>query len=198
MNGDDSARLIYGLMWSALLISSLAARRLPLGQTLKMATAWIAIFAGMFVLFSFRHEAGIVWDRVKAEVSPGGTTAQDGSFRIRKAEGGHFYVDAEVNGRSVRFMVDSGATITSLSTKTAQMAGVDIDMSGFPVVTDTANGIAESRRGRVARFSVGPISRADFPVLVSDTLGDLNLVGMNFLSSLKGWRVEGDELVLNP
>ena len=40
--------------------------------------------------------------------------------------------------------------------------------------------------------------REDFPVLVSESFGDVNLLGMDFLSSLKGWRVEGETMVLNP
>ena len=54
------------------------------------------------------------------------------------------------------------------------------------------------QRARLERLNVGPIKRQDFPVLVSDTLGDTNLLGMNLLNTLKGWRVEGDTLVLNP
>jgi aspartyl protease family protein len=46
-------------------------------------------------------------------------------------------------------------------------------------------------------LDVGSISRKDFAVHVGDGLGDTNLLGMNFLSSLKSWRVDGDELVLN-
>jgi aspartyl protease family protein len=53
-------------------------------------------------------------------------------------------------------------------------------------------------RARIKRITVGPIVREDFPVLVADNLGDANLLGMNFLSTLKGWRVEAGELVLNP
>jgi aspartyl protease family protein len=40
--------------------------------------------------------------------------------------------------------------------------------------------------------------RRDFGVLVSDQLGDINLLGMNFLSSLRGWRIEGDVMILEP
>jgi aspartyl protease family protein len=198
MSGDQTASAIYTSLLLMLVASSLFARRLPIGQTLKMVLAWIAIFAGIFVLFTFRHQFGSVWNTVKAELSPGGTTDSNGTVRIRQNEDGHFWVDATLNGKDVRLMVDSGATTTALSVATARAANVDISDSGFPVVIDTANGVVEAQRGTVASFRVGPIERKDFSVIVSENFGDTNVVGMNFLSTLKGWRVEGGELLLNP
>ena len=198
MSGDDNASLIYGLLCLVLVASSLFARRLAVGPTLRMLLAWVAIFASIFVLFSFRYEIGQVWVRVKSELSPGGVTAKDGTLRVRKADGGHFWLATKINGREVALMVDSGATVTSLSAAMANAAGVQIDESGFPVMVETANGTVAAKRGRISLLQVGPIERRDFPVLVSDAFGDTSVVGMNFLSTLKGWRVEGDELALNP
>jgi aspartyl protease family protein len=198
MNGDDNARLLYGVLALTLVASSLFARRLPLGQTLKMLFAWVGIFGVVFALFSFRYEAKLVWQRITAEFSPGGTVGHDGTLRLRKSDDGHFWVDTEMNGKKVHLMVDSGATFTSLSDATAAAAGVTVDETGFPVLLETANGAVEAKRARIARLKVGPIVRADFPAVVSKQFGDVNVIGMNFLSTLKGWRVEGDEMVLNP
>jgi aspartyl protease family protein len=198
MSGDDNASLIYGLLCAMLLISSLAARRLPLKQTAKMLLAWVAIFAGLFVLFLFRGEFSEIWNRAKADFAGGAEVAADGTMRIKKDEDGHFNVRAMVNGKEIDFLIDTGATVTTLNPRDAANANVDVASSGFPVVVQTANGLAESRRARIAKLEIGPISRQDFAVHVADGLGDGNLLGMNFLSSLKGWRVEGNELVLNP
>ena len=198
MTGDQSANLIYSVLLLMLVASSLLARRLPIGQTLKMAVTWIGIFAAIFVLFSFRTEFGQIGERVKSEFVGGGSVGADGTLRVRKGEDGHFEVDAMINGHKARLLVDSGATTTTLSVATAKAAGLEIDASGFPVIVETANGTAEAYRARAASFVVGPITREDFPVLISEGVGDGNLIGMNFLSTLKGWRVEGDVLVLNP
>jgi aspartyl protease family protein len=198
MSGDDNASLIYGLLCAMLLISSLAARRLPLKQTAKMLLAWVAIFAGLFALFLFRGEFTEIWNRAKADFAGGVEVASDGSMRIKKDESGHFRLRASVNGTEVEFLVDTGATITALNPDDATRANVEIDKASFRVVTQTANGIATSNRARIAKLDVGPISRQDFAVHVAEGLGDTNLLGMNFLSSLKGWRVEGNELILNP
>ncbi len=198
MSGGDDARLIYGLIWIIILISSLAARRLPLGQTLKMVFAWVGIFAVAFVGFSFRFEAQQVWSRVKAELTGGDTVAVDGSVRLRKQEDGHFYANASLNGHMFSMLVDSGATVTSISEETAQAANIPVDESPFPVVVDTANGTVAARRGSIKDFSVGPIRRAELPVFISEKFGEIGVIGMNFLSSIKGWRVEGDVMILNP
>lgn len=195
---EDFGSLVYLALLLMLVGSSLLARRLPFGQMVRMLVAWIAIFGAVFVLFTFRSDFGRLWDRVRAEVSPGAMIAQDGTVRIRKAADGHFWVDADVNGKAVRFMVDSGATTTSLSAVAARSAGVEDSIAGFPVIVSTANGLAEMQRARLRVLRIGGIERRAFPVLVSEALGDTNLLGMNFLSSLTGWRIEGDILILNP
>lgn len=198
MTEGDTSSLIYSLIVLMMVASGLFARKLPLGQTMKYALAWIGIFAAGFVLFSFRGEAGAVWQRLTADLNPSAPRSTDGTIRIAKSEDGHFNVDSEINGRSVRFLIDSGATQTALSVGAAQAGGVEVSQSGFPVAINTANGAATARRARIARLSVGPITREDFPVLVSESFGETNLLGMDFLSSLQGWRAEGDVMILNP
>ncbi len=198
MSDSDTSSLVYSLIVLMIVASGLFARKLPLGQTMKYVLVWIGIFALGFVLFSFRGEAGAIWQRITADLKPSAPRAQDGTVRIIKGEDGHFHVDSEINGRSVRFLIDSGATQTALSVGSAQTGGVEVSQSGFPVSIDTANGSTTARRARIARLSIGPITREDFPVLVSESFGDVNLLGMDFLSSLKGWRVEGNTMILNP
>lgn len=198
MSGDDNAQMIYGLIVILLLVSSLAARRLPLKQTAKMLLAWVAIFSTVFALLLFRDEFSEIWRRAKTDVAGGSTTLADGTLRIKKDDSGHFYVRAQVNGEQINFLIDTGATTTTLNPNDADKAHVVVDMTGFPVVSQTANGLAEGRRARIVKLDVGPISRRDFPIEVAEGLGDMNLLGMNFLSTLRSWRVEENELVLNP
>jgi aspartyl protease family protein len=95
-------------------------------------------------------------------------------------------------------LIDSGATTTSLSVATAQAAGVAIDDSGLVAVVDTANGPVEARRARIDRLEVGPIQTEDLGVLVAPNFGDVDLLGMNFLSRLGSFRTEQGVLVLEP
>lgn len=191
---DDSPRALYLLLLLLLVGSSLISMRLPIGKALKMAAAWIAIFGLAFTLFAFRDDFSSLGQRLRAELT--GSPIDSGEeFRVPIAEDGHFWVSARLNGRDVRFMVDSGASVTTIADAEARAAGVE--RSGRTMVVSTANGIVRMARGSAKRLQLGPIVRTDFAVNISDR-GDLNVLGMNFLSSLAGWRVEGNYLVLEP
>ena len=198
MTSNQTANLVYALLFLVLVVSSLAARRLSFGQTARYALAWVAIFAGAIVLYSFRNVAGQAWEQVKREISPDAPVQSGPSVNIRKGDDGHFHVDARVNGHDVKFMIDSGATTSSLSKADAAAADVPIDETGFSEAVETANGMAMMRRAQIDRLEVGSIVRTDHPILVSGDTVELSVLGMNFLSSLKSWRVEGDEMILTP
>ena len=119
-------------------------------------------------------------------------------LRVRMAEDGHFWVSASINGVKTRMLIDSGATITALSEQTARKAGVETGMGLTPVVLRTANGVAPGSTGSVDELRVGNIVARNLKVVSSPGLGELDVIGMNFLSQLASWRVEGRTLVLVP
>jgi aspartyl protease family protein len=194
-NGDQALNFIYLMGCLILVGSALMVRRLPLGQTLKMVLAWGLIFGAAFVAFTLRDDFLALGRRALAEAKGDNVVeTKGGEIRIRRARDGHFWVDGEVNGEPVRFLVDSGATVTTITRATADRVGVAA--SGFVTMVDTANGTVMVDRGRAGRVRVGPIERADLAVHILTTLGDTNVIGMNFLSTLRGWGVEGTTLVL--
>jgi aspartyl protease family protein len=194
MTDSQAPNALYLLLCLVLVVTSLVGMRLPLGKVVKMAAAWVGIFAVAFAILSFRGEFSALGPRLKAEAL-GTPIAAGETLRIPMADDGHFYVNATINNRPVRFMVDSGATITTVSMTDAQAAGMTTD--GRRVVVNTANGPAPVTQSYADRLQVGEIERTDFPVDVSPQ-EDMNLLGMNFLSSLGSWRVEGSYLVLQP
>ena len=198
MNGGDQAlNFLYLLGCLVLVGSSLMVRRLPLGQSLKMIAAWALIFAAAFIAFTLKDDFLALGQRAYAEVRGDNVVSTgQGEIRIRQSDDGHFYINGEVNGHAVRFLVDSGATVTTLSRDTARGAGVEPE-GGFGVMVDTANGAALMDRGTAGRLKVGPIERADIAVHISRLEeDDLNVIGMNFLSTLSAWGVEGRTLRL--
>lgn len=194
MDEYQTIGLIGGIGGLVLVVSGLVARRLPWGQTAKMALAWIGIFLVAALVVGQRDHFSRLWN----DAFGGAQQLQGGAMRIPMAGDGHFWVDAQVNRRPVRFMVDSGATTTAMSRSAAAAAGVAIDDSGFPVTISTANGTVEARRARIDRMTLGSIQADDMAVVVSEAFGDTSVLGMNFLSQLESWRVEGRYLVLQP
>jgi aspartyl protease family protein len=118
--------------------------------------------------------------------------------RVRLAPDGHFWVDATINGVERRMLIDSGATVTAISGSTARAAEIDAGTGLAPVVLRTANGAAPAETGSVDELRVGNIVARNLKVVTSPGLGELDVIGMNFLSKLQSWRVEGGTLVLVP
>jgi len=184
---------LYLLMAAMLVLGALITRREPAAKMITMALAWVAIFGAGFVLFTFRDNLGWVAQRLKSEAV--GTPVQQGrETRIPMAIDGHFWVTAKLNGHDVRFLVDSGATMTTIDRATAQKTGVPVSPKRDEFVR-TGNGIIRVSSGRAAELQVGGITRSDVGLQVADS-DDLNVLGMNFLSSLSRWGVEGRWLVL--
>ena len=195
MSNDLMLGGVYILMAVMLVLGSLMARREPIAKLFTMALAWIAIFAAGFVLFTFRDNFGWVAQRLKAEAF-GSPVQQGRETRIPMAIDGHFWVDAKLNGRDVKFLVDSGATTTTVDRETAKAAGVQIS-SRRDLYVRTGNGVIRVASGRADELTVGGITRNDVALEIADN-DDLNVLGMNFLSSLSRWGVEGRWLVLVP
>lgn len=124
-------------------------------------------------------------------------TVSGKEFRVRMSPDGHFWVNARINGVSRRMLIDSGATVTALSADTARASGVDTGMGLAPVVLRTANGATPAETGTVDELRVGNIVARDLKVVSAPGL-DLDVIGMNFLSELESWRVEGRTLILVP
>src|SRR3954467_6399613 len=193
MTNDVMLGGVYILMAAMLVLGSLMARREPAAKLLTMALAWVAIFGAGFVIFTFRDNLGWVAQRLKAEAV--GTPVQQGKeTRVPMAIDGHFWVEAKVNGQGVKFLVDSGATTTTIDRGTAKAAGIEISSRRDRYVR-TGNGIIRVASGRARQLTVGSITRSNVAVEIADN-DDLNVLGMNYLSSLSRWSVEGRWLVM--
>lgn len=163
-------------------------------KTVKMLAAWIAIFAAAFLFFVY-VDVDDVKQRVSAELTRSAIVEEDGTVRIPMSQDGHFWVEASVNGEPVEFLVDTGATITTIDRKSASRAGLEM-LEGRSAMVQTANGTVRVDVGRAGTLAIGPIVERGLVVQVS-AIEDVNVLGMNFLSSLESWRVEqGKWLVL--
>jgi len=195
MTNDLMLGGVYILMAVMLVLGTLISRREPAAKLLTMALAWIAIFAGGFVLFTFRDNLGWVAQRLRAEAT-GRPVEQGQEIRIPMAIDGHFWIDGELNGVRTKFLVDSGATMTTVGRDTARRAGIEVSPRPDQIVR-TGNGLIRVSTGRARSLEVGSIERRDVGLHIADNEG-INVLGMNFLSSLERWGVEGRWLVLVP
>lgn len=196
MSGDRTAEFIYLVAILIFVMSAYVVRRVPIGRGLQMFAGWVIIFLAAFVAFQMKDQVAGFARQVMDERRAESTGVQVGEeLRIKQALDGHFWVDGKLNGVTARFLIDSGATTTSISAETAKRAGIE-PSSSIPAVVQTANGIVAVQRGDADRLQVGAIVRKNVGVHISDGFGETNVLGMNFLSSLSSWRVEGNRLIL--
>jgi len=184
---------LYLLMALMLVLGALINRREPFAKMAVMALAWVAIFGAGFVLFTFRDDLGFVAQRLKTEAT-GEPMVAGQEVRIPMAIDGHFWIDGTVNGEKVKFLVDSGATVTTIGRATARRAGATVADSADQVVR-TGNGFIRVARGRARSLNIAAIERENVALHIVDGEG-INVLGMNFLSTLSRWSVEGRWLIL--
>jgi aspartyl protease family protein len=116
---------------------------------------------------------------------------------IKAGAHGHYYAGAEINGRSIGVMIDSGASIVALTFEDAERAGIFVRDSDYTHRVNTANGIARIAPVVLDRVSIGEVTVRNVPAAVSEP-GKLmtSLLGMSFLSRLQRVDMRSGTLVL--
>ena len=188
---NDGPTIALLLLTLILPLSALIARRPPLGTTLKLAAIWVVIFGVAAIIV-------VQVQRFTERTGGDAASTRGGEVRIPMSADGHFWVEAKIDGVTRRMLIDSGATTTALTGETAKAAKINVEESTFPRLINTANGQIAVRTARVRQVAIGDISTRDLPVIVSEAAGSQDVLGMNFLSRLKTWRVEGGTLILIP
>lgn len=107
---------------------------------------------------------------------------------------GHFLTQGQVNGGSVRFMVDTGATVVALPARDAQRLGIDYRKGTIGQVR-TANGIAQAYQVQLDTVQLGDITITQVDAMVMEGGLEIALLGMSFLNRVEMKR-EGANLVL--
>jgi len=195
--------MIHLVRWGAILvlISSgiLASRRFTLGKAARDLAIWAAIVAGLVAVYGFRSELTMVGNRILGELEPSRSQQlAGGELEFRRSGDGHFYIDAQVNGRPVRFLVDTGATDIVLSPTDARRLGFGRSALTFDRVYETANGVGRGAPVMLDSVAVGQLRYPEVAASVNDAPMSDSLLGMSFLDRLSGYEVRGDSLVLRP
>jgi aspartyl protease family protein len=179
-------------------------------QAVALAGGWL--FASACVAFSliYFEEIKSATRGVLGVASPGRAVrgermrpaagrpgATGNTVELRAASNGHYFTSAEINGRSVDVMVDTGATMVALSWEDARRAGLYISDRDFSQAVRTANGVARVAPVMLDSIGIGGILVRNVPAAVSQPgmLGT-SLLGMSFLQRLQRVDMRGGVLVL--
>ena len=118
--------------------------------------------------------------------------------RVAMAQDGHFWLRAEINGVPAEFLVDTGATLTAVNEDLARDAGLAPRRGGIPIMLNTANGQVSAQVAPIDELRFGNVAARGLDAVIAPNLGEVNVIGMNLLSRLASWRVEGQTLILVP
>ena len=173
-------------------------QRIPvIGRIVRFAISFGLLALFIFILLQqapYQPELS----RLTSSLGLDDQTVSGKELQVKMAPDGHFWVVATLNGVKRRMLIDSGATVTAISPETARAAGIKTGTTLAPVMLRTANGVAPARTGSVDELRVGNIVARNLKVVTAPGLGNLDVLGMNFLSKLASWRVEGRTLILVP
>jgi aspartyl protease family protein len=123
--------------------------------------------------------------------------SSSGGVELRAGRNGHFETTAEINGRPVEVLVDTGATLIAMTFEDAERAGIYVKDADFTQRSQTANGIAKFAPVMLERVTIGDITVRNVRASVAEP-GRLHitLLGMTFLSKLSRTEMRNGTLVL--
>lgn len=198
--GEDGwMRMVYLVGLLALVASGVVAgRRRRLGDTAKQVAAWVGVALVLVVGYSYRFELTALGARVVGEILPHrGVETGEAQVTFRAGVDGHYRVEALVDGVSLRFLVDTGASEVMLSRADARRLGFDVDGLAYTRLFSTANGTVRGAPVRLREIVLGPIRLTDVVASVNQAPMAGSLLGMTFLGRLAGYEVRDGTLTLS-
>ncbi|OYW54919.1 MAG: hypothetical protein B7Y80_10670 [Hyphomicrobium sp. 32-62-53] len=134
---------------------------------------------------------------VEEAVTPQPAAADGYTFEVAVGPDGHYHVDAEINGRSVAVLVDTGASVVALTADDADAAGIFVRDRDFTGRIQTANGSARVAPVLLDEVTIGDITVRDVRAVVSEPGAlSVSLLGMTFLNQLDRVDMRSGKLIL--
>lgn len=174
-----------------LVIDGAPPRSVAVGQKTEQGVKLLAIDDGAAVVeVDGRRRTLRVGQSVVSQRSGDGNSA----LVLSADANGHFYATGRINGGTVRFLVDTGATMVSIGAADARRLGLDTRNAptGY---TQTANGNARVYKVRLSSVRIGDVTLNDVDGLVHEQDLPIALLGMSFLNRMEMQR-DGQRMIL--
>ena len=168
-------------------------------HALGHAAIWLGLIVVLVGGYAFAPELTFIKNRMAGVLIPGRAIDQGGGTIVinKRSDDLHFSIVSYVNNQSTNFVLDTGASAVVLTHETAQRLGLLVNESSYTQTVSTANGLTKVAPIRIDELRIASIVLNDVKASVARQ-GELddNLLGMSFLSRLKGYAVEADQLTL--
>lgn len=197
------ARGGMGLIYSVILLVTIGSAivvslRMGLGEFARNAAIWAGIILLLSVAYAFRSEIGYIGQRVAGAANPARGYSAGDAMVFERGRDGHFHVQAEIAGKPVDFLVDTGASNVVIAPRDARRLGLRPPRDQFFERYYTANGAIMAAPVLLDSVRIGDIEVARVRASVVESDLRVSLMGMSFLDKLGGVEISGDRLVLRP
>ena len=187
---NDMGTIVQLLLVGSMLSGSvLLLFRQNLGKGFHYAVIWLTLGFACVVFYSGKNV-------ILASLLPGHAT-QGETITIRAATDGHFHLVAEVNGKPIRFMIDTGASTLFIPLRTAQRLGVSLEDLAYTQSFQTANGQTYGAPTTLSTVQIGDHIFTNVPAYISQGQSLTPLMGIRFLDRAKSLEIRGDELIIH-
>jgi aspartyl protease family protein len=119
-----------------------------------------------------------------------------GGVVLNREENGHFFAQGEVDGASVRFMVDTGASVIALTSEDAQKLGQTWYPNELQTVGRGVNGDVIGKPVMLNRVRIGNLEVSNVRAIIVPEGLDVSLLGQSFLSKIQNVNISGDRMTL--
>ncbi len=206
---DPMLRTLYiavplGLLALALLGSAVAPdgtrhRNLLAWLSISIAAGGVAILDRDYMAWEHQRVWGVASMAGEEHPLPGGNGVRlaDGSLVLERHFDGHFYIDSEINGARVHFLIDTGATGVALTLDDARRIGIRTETLDFNIRTSTAAGPSMAALVTIPALVLPGRTFENHPALVMSG-GERSLLGMTVLGEFDAVEMRRDQLVLRP
>lgn len=191
MGSIETAELIYFVVLLAMVGGWFFLQtKEGLNRTLRYAAVWAMIFIGAAAA------VGLWQDITRDARTPQFSVAGADQIIVPRSRDGHYYLNLDVNGTPVRFVVDTGATDIVLTGRDAVRAGIASDELSYVGRANTANGQVRTAFVRLDEVSLGSITDRDVPAVVNEGEMEQSLLGMGYLQRWGRIEIAAGELIL--
>jgi aspartyl protease family protein len=180
------------------LLGSLVIRRVPaLGRVLR-GVSTLGLMGVLLLVVLQLSRLDSRFDLAVPQLGLPEQVVEGRETRIPLAPDGHYWLRARVNGTPVSFLVDTGATLTAVSSETAERIGLKPRDAGIPVRMQTANGSVAAQLTTIDELKFGNVAARGIDAIIAPGLGPTNVIGMNVLSRLASVQFAEGTMVLVP
>lgn len=195
---NDWQNLVYLLLLLSILVPNIIFRKnLPFKTVIKYIGIWSIIGLLVVAAYSYRYEFSDFRNKILGEINPASArTTESGKLVINLSKDGHFYIDTKINGSSVRFMIDTGASDMVISVETAKRVGIDVGNLVFDRIYQTANGKSKGASVILSKVEIADYEFYDVSASVNNADMGISLLGMSFLKKFQKYEFYRDQLIL--